>query len=138
MNTDRRVLLAASLGFGVVQLDVSIVNVAVKSIGASLGGGVSGLQWVVDAYTLSFAALIAARSVQGVGAAMLGACTLILLSHAYPSPERRARAIGLWALGASAALAAGPLAGGLLITAPATRLPRTAAFQPQVGSSMMA
>jgi len=156
MNTDRRVLLAASLGFGVVQLDVSIVNVAVKSIGTSLGGGVTGLQWVVDAYTLSFAALIltagalgdrlgarrmclagfalftaasaacglapsiaaliAARTVQGVGAAMLGACTLVLLSHAYPAPERRARAIGLWALGASAALAAGPLAGGLLIT----------------------
>jgi DHA2 family methylenomycin A resistance protein-like MFS transporter len=63
----------------------------------------------------SIAALIAARAGQGVGAAMLGACTLILLSHAYPSPQRRARAIGLWALGASAALAAGPLAGGLLI-----------------------
>jgi hypothetical protein len=46
MVNDRRVLLAASLGFGVIQLDVSIVNVAVKSIGGSLGGGVTGLQWV--------------------------------------------------------------------------------------------
>ena len=39
-------------------LDVSIVNVAIKSIGADLGGGVSGLQWVVNAYTIAFAAFI--------------------------------------------------------------------------------
>ena len=38
-----------SLGFCVVQLDVSVVNVAVKSIGASIGGGVSALQLVVSA-----------------------------------------------------------------------------------------
>jgi hypothetical protein len=52
------VLAAATVGFGVIQLDVSVVNVAVKPIGAALGGGVTGLQWVVDAYTLTFAALI--------------------------------------------------------------------------------
>ena len=51
-------LVATSLGFAVVQLDVSIVNVAIKSIGAGLGGGVSGLQWVVNAYTIAFAACI--------------------------------------------------------------------------------
>src|SRR3954447_21792824 len=50
-------LLAASLGFGVVQLDVSVVNVAVQSIGDELGGSISGLQWVVGAYTVAFAAL---------------------------------------------------------------------------------
>jgi len=43
------VLVAATLGFGVIQLDVSVVNVAVKPIGTALGGGVSGVQWVVDA-----------------------------------------------------------------------------------------
>ncbi len=47
-----------SLGFAVVQLDVSVVNVAIKPIGAALGGGVSSLQWVVNAYTVAFAALI--------------------------------------------------------------------------------
>jgi DHA2 family methylenomycin A resistance protein-like MFS transporter len=47
-----------SLGFGVVQLDVTIVNTALTSIGHSLGGGVSELQWVVSAYTITFAALI--------------------------------------------------------------------------------
>jgi DHA2 family methylenomycin A resistance protein-like MFS transporter len=51
-------LVATSLGFSVVQLDVSIVNVAIKSIGSGLGGGVSGLQWVVNAYTIAFAACI--------------------------------------------------------------------------------
>jgi DHA2 family methylenomycin A resistance protein-like MFS transporter len=51
-------LIATSLGFAVVQLDVSVVNVAVKSIGSALGGGVSSLQWVVSAYTVAFAAFI--------------------------------------------------------------------------------
>ena len=147
-------LLATSLGFGVVQLDVSVVNVAIKPIGADLGGGVSGLQWVVGAYTLAFAALIlsagalgdrvgakrmfiggfalftlasaacglapllgvliAARAIQGVGAAMLVPCSLSLLNHAYDDPRARARAVGLWAAGASVALAGGPLLGGIL------------------------
>ena len=51
-------LFAMSLGYGVVQLDVTIVNTALDSIGTSLGGGVSELQWVVNAYTIAFAAFI--------------------------------------------------------------------------------
>src|SRR4051795_6285642 len=51
-------LAAMSLGYGVVQLDVTIVNTALHSIGTSLGGGVSELQWVVSAYTVTFAAFI--------------------------------------------------------------------------------
>ena len=51
-------LAAMSLGYGVVQLDVTIVNTALNSIGSSLGGGVSELQWVVSTYTIAFAALI--------------------------------------------------------------------------------
>jgi DHA2 family methylenomycin A resistance protein-like MFS transporter len=51
-------LLAMSLGYGVVQLDVTIVNTALDRIGSSLGGGVSELQWVVNAYTIAFAAFI--------------------------------------------------------------------------------
>ena len=42
-------LVAMSLGYGVVQLDVTIVNTALGSIGTSLGGGVAELQWVVSA-----------------------------------------------------------------------------------------
>src|SRR4030081_1360362 len=51
-------LAAMSLGYGVVQLDVTIVNTALHSIGTSLGGGVAELQWVVSAYTIAFAAFI--------------------------------------------------------------------------------
>ena len=51
-------LTAGLLGFALVCLDASIVNVALPAIGSSLGGGMSGLQWVVDAYTLAFAALM--------------------------------------------------------------------------------
>lgn len=51
-------LAAMSLGYGVVQLDVTIVNTALDSIGRSLGGGVAELQWVVSAYTITFAAFI--------------------------------------------------------------------------------
>ena len=51
-------LAAMSLGYGVVQLDVTIVNTALNAIGASLGGGVAELQWVVSAYTIAFAAFI--------------------------------------------------------------------------------
>src|ERR1700757_2906053 len=58
-NLSASLMLAAmSLGFGVVQLDVTIVNTALNSIGLSLGGGVSELQWVVSAYTIAFAAFI--------------------------------------------------------------------------------
>jgi DHA2 family methylenomycin A resistance protein-like MFS transporter len=54
----RLTLAAMSLGYGVVQLDVTIVNTALHSIGSALGGGVSELQWVVSAYTIAFAAFI--------------------------------------------------------------------------------
>src|SRR5579864_2148715 len=148
-------LFAMSLGYGVVQLDVTIVNTALDRIGIALGGGVSELQWVVNAYTIAFAAfiltagalgdrigakrvfmagfaiftsaslacalapnsliLIVARAVQGLGAAVLVPNSLALLNHAYPDARRRGRAVGIWAAGASLALTAGPLAGGLLI-----------------------
>jgi EmrB/QacA subfamily drug resistance transporter len=51
-------LIAATLVFFVITLDAVIVNVALPSIRAEFGGGISGLQWVVDGYTLMFAALL--------------------------------------------------------------------------------
>jgi len=148
-------LLAASLGFAVIQLDVTVVNVAVRQIGVAFGGSVSELQWVISAYTLMFAALIltggalgdrfgarrmfasgfgvfvlasiacglapnidvliGARAVQGVGAAILGSCSLALVSHTFHDERERGRAIGLWAAGASVALSGGPVIGGVLI-----------------------
>jgi EmrB/QacA subfamily drug resistance transporter len=52
------VLLICSTSLFVVGLDVSIVNVALPSIGRDLATSVSGLQWTIDAYTLSFAGLL--------------------------------------------------------------------------------
>jgi MFS transporter, DHA2 family, methylenomycin A resistance protein len=152
----RLTLIAMSLGFCVVQLDVSVVNVAVKSIGASIGGGVSALQLIVSAYTVTFAAfiltagalgdrigakrlfiagfvlftlasvacglapslgvLVAARAVQGIGAAVLVPSSLTLLNHTFREPGARARAIGFYLAGASLSLSGGPLVGGVLIS----------------------
>jgi DHA2 family methylenomycin A resistance protein-like MFS transporter len=145
---------AAVLGFFVITLDASVVNVVLPAIRDDLGGGMSGLQWVIDGYTLMFAALllsagslsdrvgarrafgtgmvlfiaasvacglapnlpvlIAARLVQGVGAALMTPSSLALIREAYPDSARRARAIALWTIGGSVAAAAGPVAGGAL------------------------
>lgn len=51
-------LAAAILGFFVVTLDAVVVNVALPSVRSGLGGGIAGMQWVVDGYTLLFAALL--------------------------------------------------------------------------------
>jgi DHA2 family methylenomycin A resistance protein-like MFS transporter len=51
-------LAAAVLGFFVITLDAVVVNVALPSIRRDLGGGITGLQWVVDGYILMFAALL--------------------------------------------------------------------------------
>jgi len=54
----RAALAVAMLGFAVVTLDAQIVNVALPSIHNALGGGLSGLQWIVTAYTLMFSSLL--------------------------------------------------------------------------------
>jgi MFS transporter, DHA2 family, methylenomycin A resistance protein len=51
-------LIAALLGFFTITLDAVVVNVTLPTIRHDLGGGVAGLQWVVDGYTLMFAALL--------------------------------------------------------------------------------
>src|ERR1700685_1376262 len=86
VDARRWTLVATSLGFSVVQLDVSIVNVAIKSIGAGLGGGVSGLQWVVNAYTIAFAACIltAGSIADRIGARRLFVAGFLLFIGAPP------------------------------------------------------
>jgi DHA2 family methylenomycin A resistance protein-like MFS transporter len=62
--------------------------------------------------------LIAARAVQGVGAAAMLPNSLALLNRAYGhEPKRRARPVGLWTAAGAISIAAGPVAGGLLIAA---------------------
>ena len=147
-------LAAAALGFFAITLDALVVNVALPSIRHDLGGGITGLQWVVDGYTLMFAALllsagslsdrigarrsfgtgmavfvaasaacglapslgvlIAARLVQGAGAAIMMPSSLTLIREAYPDPVRRGRAIGVWTIAGAVAAGLGPVAGGAL------------------------
>lgn len=155
LNKPYLTLAAMSLGYGVVQLDVTIVNVAINALGASFHGNMAALQWVVNSYTITFAAfilsagalgdrvgakrvfiagfalftvasavcaaaptllvLIAARAVQGTGAAILVPNSLALLNHAYEDARERSRAVAFWASGASFTLTLGPLVGGALI-----------------------
>ncbi|MDT3399276.1 MFS transporter [Streptomyces sp. B1866] len=148
------VLAAACAGQFLVVLDVSVVNVALPSIRTDLGLGETGLQWVVNAYALTFAGflllggraadlfgrkraflaglglftaaslagglarepwqLVAARAVQGVGAAVLSPATLTILTTTFPDGAARTRAIGTWAAVGAGGGAAGALVGGLL------------------------
>ena len=92
-------LAAAVLGFFMITLDAVVVNVALPSIRAEVGGGITGLQWVVDGYTLMFAALL------------LSAGAL-----ADRSGARRAFGTGLWAfVAASAACGLAPSLAALVV-----------------------
>lgn len=137
-----------------VVLDVSIVNVALPQMRVDLDLSATGLQWIVNAYTLAFAGLllfggragdlfgrrrvfvlglgvftvcsllgglaqngaqlIAARALQGAGAAMLAPATLSLITTTFTEPAERRRALGAWSATASSGAAAGVLAGGIL------------------------
>ncbi|MEV4113719.1 MFS transporter [Nonomuraea sp. NPDC049695] len=56
-NKSRLTLLTCCFSLFMAQLDATAVNVALPSIGKDLGGGISDLQWVVDAYVLVLACL---------------------------------------------------------------------------------
>ena len=58
-------LLAVSLGYFMVILDATAVNLALPALRQDLGGGITGLQWVVNGYTLAFAALLLSAGVAG-------------------------------------------------------------------------
>jgi DHA2 family methylenomycin A resistance protein-like MFS transporter len=154
-------LVVMCVGMFLVLLDVTIVNVALPRLRADLGASVASLQWIVDGYTISLAALmllcgdlgdrrghkrvvlaglavfgagslgagvapapsalVAARVVQGAGAALLLPGTLAVVSRAYDRPAERARAIGIWAAISASALPAGVVAGGALVQGPGWR-----------------
>jgi EmrB/QacA subfamily drug resistance transporter len=54
----RATLIIACLATGMLSLDVAVVNTALPLLGRQLHSGLSGVQWVVDAYTLAVAAVV--------------------------------------------------------------------------------
>jgi EmrB/QacA subfamily drug resistance transporter len=146
--------VVTSTALFMASLDNLVVTTALPSIREHLHASLDGLEWTVNAYTLTFAvllltgatigerygrrrtfvvglsvftvgsagaamapgigALIAARAVQGVGAAMLIPLTLTLLSAAV-SPRRRGMALGAWGAVGGLAIAIGPLVGGAVV-----------------------
>ncbi|GLW70826.1 MFS transporter [Kitasatospora phosalacinea] len=150
----RTLLVGLSLGYFMVLLDTTVVSVALPAIAEHLGVGLSGLQWVTNGYTVTFAALlltagwladrfggrrvflcglvafgalsglsalattlpalVALRLALGAAGALLLPSSLAVVTHAYPEPAARARAVGSWAAITGAALAAGPVVGGVL------------------------
>ena len=80
-----------------------------------IGFGVFGASSIACALAPSLIALVAARAVQGVGSAMLVACTPAIITGAFPASQR-GRAIGMNGAAVAAGLTAGPLLGGLIVT----------------------
>ncbi len=137
-----------------VILDLSIVNVALPSIQSSLGFTAPELQWIVDAYAITFAGflmlggraadhfgqrrmfvlalllfalaslagglapdrvtLVAARAVQGLGGALMAACSLAIITSSFAPGPQLNRAIGTWAAMNGLGGAAGMLFGGII------------------------
>jgi len=57
-SAGRWVLLVTVLGSGLVALDATVVNVALPAIGQGFGASLMGLQWTVNAYSLTLASLL--------------------------------------------------------------------------------
>ena len=152
-RTRKWTLLAVCLTTFMLLLDITVVVVALPSMQERFDASLTGLQWVVDAYALSLAALIltagaladrygrrlvfvagvvlftlssllcglawsivaldVARALQGIGGAALFATALALIGHEYRGPDRFG-ALAVWGATVGAAVACGPLVGGIL------------------------
>lgn len=148
-------LLILCLGFFVILLDATIVNVAIPTMLDSLHASLDQILWVVNAFLLTFAVLlvtggrlgdilgprnlfavglgvftlasalcglaqepnqlIAARALQGVGAAILTPQTLVIISAIFPA-QRRGAAFGILSGVTGLAALAGPTLGGVIVT----------------------
>lgn len=96
-------LITGRLGDRFGPKNIYLIGLAIFTL-ASLACGLSG--------TLEL--LIAARAVQGIGAAMMTPQTMAVITRTFPA-NRRGAAMGLWGATAGVATLVGPLAGGLLV-----------------------
>ncbi|MGP3918769.1 MFS transporter [Nonomuraea sp. 10N515B] len=65
-------------------------------------------------FATSGGVLIAARAVQGVGAALLTPTALALIGQIFPDPGERGRAVGIWSASGALSMALGPVTGGFI------------------------
>ena len=79
-----------------------------------IGVGLFTTSSALAALAPSIEALIAARALQGVGAAIVTPLTLTLVSEAFP-PERRGMALGIWGGISGLGVATGPFVGGAIV-----------------------
>jgi EmrB/QacA subfamily drug resistance transporter len=144
----------ACLATAMLMLDISVINTALSDIAAGLETDLTGLQWVIDAYTIPLAAtvltagaiadrigrrklfllgvalftassalcgaaggievLVGARAIQGLGASMMFATALALISQVTPQREDRVKALAAYGAAIGASFALGPFIGGSL------------------------
>ncbi|CAM2864029.1 MFS transporter [Skermania piniformis] len=96
-------LVAGRLGDKIGPKRIYLTGLTVFTL-ASLWCGLSG----------SIGMLIAARAVQGLGAAMMSPQTMAVITRIFP-PAKRGQAMGAWGAVAGVATLVGPLAGGVLV-----------------------
>nr|WP_294873176.1 MFS transporter [uncultured Pedobacter sp.] len=117
ITTLQWVIDAYTLAFAVLMLSAGNLSdlLGAKRI-FQLGICIFGIASIGCGFAGNAAVLIAFRVLQGVGAATMIPSSLAILNQAFAhDPAKRVRAVGLWTAAGSAAIAAGPIVGGLLI-----------------------
>ena len=96
-------ITAGGLGDRLGRKRFFLIGVAIFTVTSALAALVRSTEW-----------LIAARAVQGLGAAFIMPLSLSLISAAFP-PEERGKALGIWSAISVSGLALGPIVGGFIV-----------------------
>jgi EmrB/QacA subfamily drug resistance transporter len=98
-------LLAGSTADRIGRRRVFQAGLSLFTLGSLACSVAPGLPW-----------LIGFRVAQGLGASMLNPVALSIITHTFPDPRERARALGAWGATVGLSLTLGPVLGGLLVT----------------------
>jgi MFS transporter, DHA2 family, methylenomycin A resistance protein len=110
------IVSAYTIAYATFLLSAGALADRIGSRAAFIGGlAVFGIASAACAAAPSMGTLVAARVVQGLGAAALMPCSLALITHMFPAGAERRGALAAWGGIASIGLAAGPVLGGALV-----------------------